>query len=261
MGLSLLSYAVNLFIFSIGSLFIDKPPILRRRRPARPRALHRSGAAGARAHGHRHQLRDDGALPRRAARLARADAAPTTSTAPRHERRSFAARCRTWSWCPIVLPLLAAAVMLLLGERRSGRSSWCIGVDARALAGRSLILGGARWLGGRVRGRSASTSPGNWQAPFGIVLAADRLSALMLVLTWRRWDLRAAVRRGALAPGGRLLPPALPDPAHGPLTAPSSPADLFNLFVFFEVMLAASYGLLLHGSGWPRVRAGCTTSR
>ena len=32
--------------------------------------------------------------------------------------------------------------------------------------------------------------------------------------------------------------------------------DLFNLFVFFEVMLAASYGLLLHGSGTVRVRAG-----
>jgi len=29
MGLSLLSYAVNLFIFSMGSLFIDRPPILR----------------------------------------------------------------------------------------------------------------------------------------------------------------------------------------------------------------------------------------
>ncbi|MBA4327167.1 MAG: monovalent cation/H+ antiporter subunit D, partial [Polaromonas sp.] len=32
--------------------------------------------------------------------------------------------------------------------------------------------------------------------------------------------------------------------------------DLFNLFVFFEVMLAASYGLLLHGSGRLRVSAG-----
>src|SRR5690606_30573346 len=32
--------------------------------------------------------------------------------------------------------------------------------------------------------------------------------------------------------------------------------DLFNLFVFFEVMLAASYGLLMHGSGSMRVKAG-----
>ena len=36
--------------------------------------------------------------------------------------------------------------------------------------------------------------------------------------------------------------------------------DLFNLFVFFEVLLAASYGLMLRGVGTTRVRPGCTTS-
>jgi multicomponent K+:H+ antiporter subunit C len=34
MGLTLLSYAVNLFIFSMGSIFIDKPPLVRAGVPA-----------------------------------------------------------------------------------------------------------------------------------------------------------------------------------------------------------------------------------
>ena len=96
---------------------------------------------------------------------------------------------------------------------------------------------------------------GNWSAPFGIVLVVDRLSALMLVLTsilalaallfsiarWHRVGLHFHVLFQFLLVG---------------LNGAFLTGDLFNLFVFFEVLLAASYGLVLHGSGRLRVNAG-----
>jgi formate hydrogenlyase subunit 3/multisubunit Na+/H+ antiporter MnhD subunit len=102
--------------------------------------------------------------------------------------------------------------------------------------------------------------PGNWQAPFGIVLVVDRLSALMLVLTgiigvsallfaMARWD-------GAGSSFHALFQIQLMGLYGAFLTA-----DLFNLFVFFEVLLAASYGLMLHGSGRRGYRRACITSR
>lgn len=157
---------------------------------------------------------------------------------------------------PIVLPLLAAAVMLLLKEQ-SYRLKALISlatVLALACAAYGLLhqaaVGGA---GGDDTARIYNL--GAWAAPFGITLVADRLSALMLALTatlaaggllfaFARWD-RAGPRFHALY----LL---LLMGVNGALLT----GDLFNLFVFFEVMLAASYGLLLHGSGEQRVRAG-----
>ncbi len=90
--------------------------------------------------------------------------------------------------------------------------------------------------------------------PFGIVLVLDRLSALMLVLVGVV-GLGAAVCRGRGGAGER----ALSSPFHIQLMGLNGSfltGDLFNLFVFFEVMLAASYGLQLHGAGFPRVRSG-----
>ena len=63
-GLSLLSYAVNLFIFSTGGLRTGVPPVLETRRGGRPRPVRRPGAAGAGPHRHRHRLRHDRAVPR-----------------------------------------------------------------------------------------------------------------------------------------------------------------------------------------------------
>ena len=97
---------------------------------------------------------------------------------------------------------------------------------------------------------------GNWPAPFGIVLVLDRLSALMLVLTARPRPRGAGLlaRRAGTAPGLHFH--ALFQFQLMGLNGAFLTGDLFNLFVFFEVLLAASYGLLLHGSGPFRVRAG-----
>ena len=86
-----------------------------------------------------------------------------------------------WVVAPVVLPMVASALLLLMGDARR-RSGAIVNVAATALG-----LGIAGWLLWRV---DAQAGPGaiavhiaaNWPAPFGIALVADRLSALMLVL-------------------------------------------------------------------------------
>lgn len=155
---------------------------------------------------------------------------------------------------PILLPLLAGATILLFDElNRALRAGISLGATLALVAVAGALL--------RMAGSGGFDSPvnvyllGNWAAPFGIVLVLDKLSALMLMLTsilalaslvfsLARWH-RAGVHYHALF---QFLLMGL----NGAFLT----GDLFNLFVFFEVMLAASYGLALHGSGLARVRAG-----
>jgi len=150
---------------------------------------------------------------------------------------------------PIVLPLVAGALMLLVDEQR-WRLKGAIAIVT------TLLLGAAAIVLLRLVDATATQvyRLGDWPAPFGIVLVADRLSALMVLLvavlglasvsfSLARWH-RAGPRFHALVQfllmgvNGAFLT-----------------GDLFNLFVFFEVFLAASYGLALYGSGTARVRA------
>ena len=71
-GLSLVSYAVNLFIFGMGRLRTGAPPILDAESGRRSHALRRSGSTGTRSHGNRHWLRDDSLVPGRPAGRPRA---------------------------------------------------------------------------------------------------------------------------------------------------------------------------------------------
>lgn len=153
---------------------------------------------------------------------------------------------------PIILPLLTAAVMMLLGEKHRPLKARINQLSTLAGLGIAIAL---MLQVGQGTASIGVYLPGNWEAPYGIVLVADRLSALMLVLTaiiascallfaLARWD-RAGASFHAMFQIQLMG-----------LYGAFLTADLFNLFVFFEVLLAASYGLMLHGSGRARVSAG-----
>ncbi|MEY1660877.1 monovalent cation/H+ antiporter subunit D [Isoalcanivorax beigongshangi] len=155
---------------------------------------------------------------------------------------------------PILIPLLAGALLVGIEEQwRRRKVSIALGAALLSWLSAMVLLWQADQMPGGVPAMTYLV--GNWKVPFGIALVVDRLSALMLVLAGgifsaallysvARWD-RVGVHFYALSlfliagVNGAFL-------TH----------DLFNLFVFFEVMLAASYGLLLHGSGKRRVRHG-----
>lgn len=156
---------------------------------------------------------------------------------------------------PILAPLLAGAMQLFLGERRGARIF--IGVTSMVVqvaAALTLLYMTTDSMHRMWTDGVGVYAVGGWPAPFGIVLVADRLAALMLLLTslvglaslvysLAYWD--------RVAPAFHSLFQFLMMGLNGAFLT----GDLFNLFVFFEVLLAASYGLLLHGSGVGRVKA------
>lgn len=150
---------------------------------------------------------------------------------------------------PIVLPLVTGAAMLLIKEGRYALKG-SIAVTSMLL---SMVVAITLFMLVDLPSTQVYRL-GDWAAPFGIVLVADRLSVLMVLLTnilslaallfsLARWH-RVAARFHS------LLQFLLMGVNGAFLTG-----DLFNLFVFFEVLLAASYGLALHGSGTARVSA------
>ncbi|RDB43527.1 monovalent cation/H+ antiporter subunit D [Halomonas sp. DQ26W] len=151
---------------------------------------------------------------------------------------------------PILLPMIGALALLLMGKA-SFTTHRRISVSLTA----ALVLISLLLLSRAASGELTFYGLGNWQAPYGIVLMLDRLSALMLTLT------------AVLALGCALFASAGDDTKgsnfHGlfqlqlvGLNGAFLTGDLFNLFVFFEILLLASYALLMHGGGKARVGAG-----
>jgi multicomponent K+:H+ antiporter subunit D len=151
---------------------------------------------------------------------------------------------------PVLIPACAGVLMLLAGADRIRTHRLIALVAALAqLAVAALLVRGA--AGGEI----TVYALGEWPAPFGIVLVIDRLAALMLLLTAlvalpviryasNGWDTH-----------GKHFHALLQFQLMG-LSGAFATGDLFNLFVFFEILLIASYTLLLHGLGAERLKAG-----
>ncbi|AKJ30070.1 monovalent cation/H+ antiporter subunit D [Caldimonas brevitalea] len=155
---------------------------------------------------------------------------------------------------PVLLPLAAAGLMVGLGvqRRRAHAALGLLSCTAMVVAAVTLLL----WVDGQHAPRAFGVYlPGNWPVPFGIVLAVDRLAALMLLLSAVTGLCSLLFSLSRWHRAGTHFHPLLQLQLMG-LNGAFLTADLFNLFVFFEVLLAASYGLLLHGGGGNRVRAG-----
>ena len=145
----------------------------------------------------------------------------------------------------IVAPLLALAVRNDIVLARV----FSIG-SAVTLVALSLCL-----VGLATDGTVRTYSLGNWPAPYGIVLVLDRLAAIMLGLTSVLGLVVLLYAINGCDRRGEHFHPLFQFQLMG-LNGAFLTGDLFNLFVFFEVLLIASYGLMVHGGGSTRVRAG-----
>lgn len=154
-----------------------------------------------------------------------------------------------WIVAPVILPLLLGAVLAWLSDERVPLQR-----TLSLLGSLGLLLVSSLLVSMAADGPVQVYSLGNWSAPFGIVLVLDRLSALLVLTTAvlaLLVNLYACVGDDQR---GRYFHALFQFQIAG-ICGAFLTGDLFNLFVFFEILLIASYALLLHGSGAPRLRS------
>ncbi|BAC13950.1 Na+/H+ antiporter subunit D [Oceanobacillus iheyensis] len=143
---------------------------------------------------------------------------------------------------PIIIPFIIGAILLMFAKHHKVQ---------RIISSISIIILLALAIYLAIYAYQHGTlvlELGNWDAPFGIVLVADLLSTFMVLLA----TLVGAV---CLFFAFKTISPDREKYYFYPLyfflligvNGAFLTGDLFNLFVFFEVMLIASYGLIVHG--------------
>jgi multicomponent Na+:H+ antiporter subunit D len=149
---------------------------------------------------------------------------------------------------PLLLPLGTAILGIVVRRPRSAHRAIAVG-GALALLVASIALLADVWANG-VRVVQA----GDWPAPFGITLVADMLSAIMVTLAAITGLAAVVYSTGSIGPDRERL-------GYYPLThllllgvcGAFLTGDLFNLYVWFEVLLIASFVLLALGGGRPQM--------
>ncbi len=151
---------------------------------------------------------------------------------------------------PLLIPLLTAVACILVGASRGAQR-------ALSVLGSGALLAAGLWLLRQVSADGIQVvQAGNWPAPFGITLVADLFSAIMIAITgfvalcvsvYALADMDKARERFGFHPLYHML---LLGVSGTFLTG-----DLFNLFVWFEVMLMSSFVLLALGGERPQIEA------
>jgi multicomponent Na+:H+ antiporter subunit D len=156
---------------------------------------------------------------------------------------------------PVVVPLLAAALTLILGRHPTAQRLVSLGALVSVVVVAAILVVQSDRYGPQ------SVWIGAWPEPLGIALVADRLSSLMLLVS-------AIVTLGVLVYSvgqgmtgdAESAPLSIYHPSFlvlvGGVANAFLAADLFNLFVSFEMLLFASYVLLTLGGTESRIRAG-----
>jgi multicomponent Na+:H+ antiporter subunit D len=154
---------------------------------------------------------------------------------------------------PVLVPLVAAALMLIVRPLRAQRTISVAALLASLVTSITVLVD--VWGDGPVK----VVRLGGWPGEFAITMVADRLASVMVVVAL---VVVSAVLVYAMGQGGADEKSPFYHPVYMVMAAGISQAflagDLFNLFVAFEILLMASYVLLTLEGTSAQIRSGTT---
>lgn len=154
------------------------------------------------------------------------------------------------TFSPVLLPMLAGVFLLMppLGTNKGSRRITSVVLSIFTFVASLALLLKVQAEGTQVY------AIGDWSAPFGIVLVADPLSVLLVCLTTLLGIVCTLYASAGDDEKGSFFHPLVHFLILG-VNGAFLTGDAFNLFVFFEVLLIASYSLLMHGGDKKNTRA------